>query len=135
MGTLYEGPLDLDASTNPHQLNMNFAAGPEKGNVNLCIYEITGDIWKLSIATRGSVRPSTFISAPGTDIAIEIRQRVKPSAQYSRSIRSLRRIIIPFRQKSLSNILDTGSLKEQYDFEVSLFEARLPLLESILRFL
>jgi hypothetical protein len=51
------------------------------------------------------------------------------------SIRSLRRIIIPFRQKNLSNILDTGPLKEQYDFEVSLFEARPPLLESILRFL
>jgi uncharacterized protein (TIGR03067 family) len=81
MGTPYEGTLELDASTNPHQLNMNFDAGPEKGNVNLCIYEITGDIWKLSIATRGSVRPSTFISAPGTGIALEILQRVRPSAE------------------------------------------------------
>jgi uncharacterized protein (TIGR03067 family) len=81
MGTQYEGTLELDASTNPRQLNMNFDAGPEKGNVNLGIYEISGDIWKLSIATRGSVRPSTFISASGTGIALEILQRVKPSAQ------------------------------------------------------
>jgi uncharacterized protein (TIGR03067 family) len=81
MGTPYEGTLELDPSANPHQLSMNFDAGPEKGNVNLGIYEITGDIWKLSIATRGSVRPSAFISAPGTGVALEILQRVKPSAE------------------------------------------------------
>jgi uncharacterized protein (TIGR03067 family) len=81
MGTRYEGTLELDASTNPHQLNMNFDAGPEKGNVNLGIYEITGDIWKLSIATRGSTRPSIFISAPGTGITLEILQRVTSPAE------------------------------------------------------
>ncbi len=81
MGTQYEGTLELDLSTNPHQLNMNFDAGPEKGNVNLGIFEITGDTWKLSIATRGSERPSAFTSAPGTGIALEILQRVKPSVE------------------------------------------------------
>ena len=56
-GTEYGGTLTLDSSTNPRHLDMNFDVGPEKGNVHLCIYEIAGDVWKLCIATRGSVRP------------------------------------------------------------------------------
>ena len=81
MGAQYEGTLELVTSTNPRQLNMNFDVGPEKGNVNLCIYEIAGDLWKLCIATRGSVRPSTFLSAPGSGIALEVLRRVKPSTE------------------------------------------------------
>src|SRR5712692_5495969 len=64
MGTVYKGKLELDASTSPRQLNMKFDAGPEKGNTNLCIYELSGDAWKLCIATRGDVRPSSFSSKP-----------------------------------------------------------------------
>jgi uncharacterized protein (TIGR03067 family) len=81
MGTAYEGTLELDPSTIPRQLNMNFDVGPEKGNVNLGIYEIAGDVWKFCIATRGSVRPSSFISTPRSGIALETLQRVKPSAE------------------------------------------------------
>ncbi len=80
MGTPYEGTLELDSSTNPHQLNMNFDVGPEKGNVNLCIYELAGDVWKLCIATRGSTRPTAFLSTPGTDIAVQMIQRTTSSA-------------------------------------------------------
>jgi len=80
MGAVYEGTLTLDSSANPRQLDMNFDAGPEKGNVNFCIYEISGEIWKLCIATRGMVRPPAFISTPGSDIALETLQRVTPSA-------------------------------------------------------
>jgi uncharacterized protein (TIGR03067 family) len=80
MGTQYEGTLELDSSTNPRQLNMNFDAGPEKGNVNLCIYEVAGDIWRLCIATRGTVRPSAFISTPGSGIALEVLRRAILSA-------------------------------------------------------
>jgi uncharacterized protein (TIGR03067 family) len=80
MGAQYEGTLALDPSAIPRHLNMDFDAGPEKGNVNLCIYEITGDVWKLCIATRGSVRPSAFISTPGSGIALQVLQRVKSSA-------------------------------------------------------
>ncbi len=80
MGTQYEGTLRLDPSTTPRQLNMNFDVGPERGNVNLCIYELAGDVWKLCIATRGSVRPTAFISTPGTGIAQQVLQRATPSA-------------------------------------------------------
>jgi len=40
MGAVYEGTLTLDDSANPHQLDMKFDAGPEKGNTNLGIYEL-----------------------------------------------------------------------------------------------
>jgi uncharacterized protein (TIGR03067 family) len=80
MGTEYEGTLELDASTNPRQLNMRFDAGPEKGNVNLCIYEIAGNDWKLCVATRGPVRPASFDTRPGSGIAVEVLQRNNPRA-------------------------------------------------------
>lgn len=76
MGTQYEGTLELDPSTNPPHLNMNFDAGPEKGNTNLGIYELAGDVWKLCIATRGAVRPAGFVSPPGSGIALEVLHRV-----------------------------------------------------------
>src|SRR5258705_23627 len=75
MGAKYEGTLELDESTSPRQLNMKFDAGPEKGNTNLCIYELDGDIWKICIATRGVVRPSSFASTPGSGFAFETLTR------------------------------------------------------------
>jgi uncharacterized protein (TIGR03067 family) len=75
MGTEYGGTLELDSSTNPCQLNMRFDVGPEKGNVNFCIYELASDVWKLCIATRGPVRPSTFASTPGSGFVLETLQR------------------------------------------------------------
>jgi uncharacterized protein (TIGR03067 family) len=66
MGPVYEGTLKLDASTNPRQLNMHFDAGPEKGNTNLGIYELNGNTWRLCLATRGTVRPSSFASKAGS---------------------------------------------------------------------
>lgn len=80
MGAEYQGTLELDPSTNPPQLNMKFDVGPEKGNINLCIYELVGDVWKMCIATRGSVRPSIFASTPGSGFAVEILHRVNHSA-------------------------------------------------------
>ncbi len=75
MGTAYEGTLILDASARPPRLDMKFDAGPEKGNTNLGIYKLTGNTWKLCLATRGTVRPSRFASAPGSGFALETLKR------------------------------------------------------------
>jgi uncharacterized protein (TIGR03067 family) len=75
MGPVYKGTLKLDSSTKPPQLDMQFDAGPEKGNVNLGIYECNGDTFKLCLATRGTVRPSKFKSTPGSGFALEILTR------------------------------------------------------------
>jgi uncharacterized protein (TIGR03067 family) len=75
MGAEYEGTLDVDTSATPNQLNMRFDVGPEKGNVNLCIYELSGDVWKLCIATRGNVRPTAFATTAGDGFGLEVLHR------------------------------------------------------------
>jgi uncharacterized protein (TIGR03067 family) len=45
MGTTYEGTIDVNPSVTPRQFEMNFDAGPEKGNKNL--------VFTSSMATRG----------------------------------------------------------------------------------
>jgi uncharacterized protein (TIGR03067 family) len=75
MGAVYEGVIELDTSSTPRWLDMIFDAGPEKGNTNPGIYEVNGDSWKLCIATRGNVRPSTFGSTPGSGLALELLTR------------------------------------------------------------
>lgn len=75
MGATYSGTLNLDASATPRALDMYFDDGPEKGNTNLCIYEIVEDVWRLCVATRGTVRPKAFASQPGSGIAIETLER------------------------------------------------------------
>ena len=75
MGAAYSGTLSLDPSANPRALDMRFDDGPEKGNTNPCIYEIAGDVWKLCIATRGTVRPKAFTSQPGSGFAVETLER------------------------------------------------------------
>ena len=71
MGAEYTGTLVLDESASPRRMDMRFASGPEKGNTNLCIYELSGDTFKLCIATRGTVRPSAFATTAGSGFAYE----------------------------------------------------------------
>jgi uncharacterized protein (TIGR03067 family) len=77
MGAVYEGTLELDPTANPRRLDLKFDSGPEKGNVNPGIYEIGGDLWKMCIATRGSIRPLDFVSSPGSGVAVEVLRRIK----------------------------------------------------------
>jgi uncharacterized protein (TIGR03067 family) len=71
MEAVYRGKIELDASTRPRRIDMKFDAGPEKGNTNPGIYELDGDTWRICIATRGGVRPSSFASNPGSGFALE----------------------------------------------------------------
>ena len=75
MGAKYAGALVLDAAKRPRRLDMKFDTGPEKGNTNLCIYELDGESLKLCIATRGTVRPPSFASPAGSGFALETLSR------------------------------------------------------------
>src|SRR5215467_12757035 len=75
MGASYEGILKLNVKTSPRQFDLKFDAGPEKGDTNLGIYELNGDRWKICLATRGKVRPSNFVSTPGSGFAVETLTR------------------------------------------------------------
>jgi len=81
MGAVYEGILKLDAASTPRQLDMEFDAGPEKGNTNLGIYELKRDKWTICLATRGTVRPAAFASLPGSGFALESLTRGKARVQ------------------------------------------------------
>jgi uncharacterized protein (TIGR03067 family) len=80
MGTVYEGTVSLDDSAIPHQLNMKFDAGPEKGNTNLGIYELNGDTWKICLSTRGEVRPMEFSAPAGSGFVYETLTRREAGA-------------------------------------------------------
>jgi uncharacterized protein (TIGR03067 family) len=71
MGSVYEGTVTLNDSADPHQLNMNFDAGPESGNTNLGIYELKGDTWKICLSTRGELRPTEFSAPAGSGFVFE----------------------------------------------------------------
>ena len=88
MGATYEGTLELDASSTPRQINMKFAVGPEKGNINPGIYDLQGDTLKLCLATRGDARPSSFASAPGSGVAFETLTRGEPAIDENKASRS-----------------------------------------------
>jgi len=79
MGAVYEGTLELDASTAPRGIDMKFDAGPEKGNTNRGIYEIDGDAWRICLATSGSVRPRGFATTAGSGFALETLTRGEAS--------------------------------------------------------
>src|SRR5690349_21659353 len=65
MGAEYEGTFAIDDKKKPKTFDMTFTTGPEKGNKNLGIYEITGDSWRLCLDTTGKSRPQEFASKPG----------------------------------------------------------------------
>jgi uncharacterized protein (TIGR03067 family) len=83
MLAVYEGTLELDPAAKPSRIDMKFDKGPEAGNTNPGIYQFKGDSWKLCVATRGTVRPATFTSTPGSGIAVErlVRDKAAPKAR------------------------------------------------------
>lgn len=72
MGAVYSGRIKLSAEHTPHHLDLHFDSGPEAGNVNHGIYEITRGGWKLCLATRGDARPKEFATQPGSGHALEL---------------------------------------------------------------
>jgi uncharacterized protein (TIGR03067 family) len=47
MGAKYEGKVVVDSTAKPKAFDLVFTSGPEKGNRNLGIYELSGNTWKL----------------------------------------------------------------------------------------
>jgi uncharacterized protein (TIGR03067 family) len=93
MGATYSGTLVVDAAKRPRHLDMKFDAGPERGNTNLCIYELDGDTLKLCIATRGAVRPPRFHSPPGSGFAFETLTRSGDTTAAAPALRRSKRAV------------------------------------------
>jgi uncharacterized protein (TIGR03067 family) len=79
MGAVYEGAVDLHAEKKLKTCDLLFTAGPEAGNRNLGIYELTGDRWIMCLATRGTERPRAFATTPGSGFALQTLERAARS--------------------------------------------------------
>ena len=116
MGAEYKGTLKLYTAEKPRRLDMKFDAGPEKGNTNLGIYELKGDTWKLCLATRGTVRPPSFASTPGSGFAFEILKRgeVAASAKADAKARTSKTPATEFEGewRMISGIMSGQAMKE-----------------------
>lgn len=75
MGAEYSGTIKLDSAAKPCEIDMKFTSGPEKGNVNLGIYELQKNGWRLCIAMRGGIRPTQFATELGSGFALETLTR------------------------------------------------------------
>jgi uncharacterized protein (TIGR03067 family) len=75
MGAAYQGTVEIHATQSPKAFDLVFTAGPEKGNRNLGIYKLNGDIWTICLATQGNQRPRKFATQAGAGIALETLER------------------------------------------------------------
>ena len=82
LGQDYEGRLEVDNTKTPKTVDFVFTSGPQAGARNLGIYRLAGDTWTICLATRGTKRPKTFVTAPRTGLALEtLRRAVGQSAR------------------------------------------------------
>lgn len=77
MGGEYTGRFEVNPHTQPKSLALHFETGPEAGNTNYGIYELTGDQCRLCLRMSGGAAPQDFATAPGTNCALETLQRVQ----------------------------------------------------------
>jgi uncharacterized protein (TIGR03067 family) len=75
MGAAYEGILELGQEKRRKTIDLIFDVGHAAGVRNIGIYQLTANSWTLCLATRGTDRPTEFVSLPGTGIALERLER------------------------------------------------------------
>jgi len=79
MGAGYSGLLAIDATSDPHKLDMIFTYGPHAGMRSLGIYRFEGDSWVLCLGMAGRERPEDFVTQPGSGHALEMLERERVS--------------------------------------------------------
>ena len=75
----YEGIFNLNVEAEPHEIDIEFVAGPEAGNWNYGIFRLEGDRLVLCLDLHGKPRPKKFGTAPGSGHACETLQRSSPA--------------------------------------------------------
>lgn len=85
MGATYEGTLELDDKKKPKAFQLLFTDGHAAGTRNLGIYKLEGETWTMCLATRGSVRPRSFGTKPGTGFALQTLKRGAASKKKSQT--------------------------------------------------
>ena len=71
----YEGVFNLNVEAQPHEIDIEFIAGPEAGNWNYGIFRLNGEQLELCLDLHGRPRPGKFGTAPGSGHACETLTR------------------------------------------------------------
>ncbi len=67
----YEGVFNINVETEPHEIDIEFIAGPEAGNWNFGIFRLAGDQFELCLDLNAQPRPTEFCTLPGSGHAFE----------------------------------------------------------------
>jgi uncharacterized protein (TIGR03067 family) len=71
----YEGVFNINVEAEPHEIEIEFVAGPEAGNWNYGIFRLDGDRFELCLDLNGRPRPTEFRAARGSGHAHETLRR------------------------------------------------------------
>ena len=74
----YEGTFNINVEAQPHEIDIEFIAGPEAGNCNFGIFQIAGDRLNLCLDMNGQPRPTEFCTSQGSGHAYEQLARSLP---------------------------------------------------------
>lgn len=74
-GAVYEGEFNINVEAEPHEIDIEFVEGPEKGNWNRGIFRLTANALEICLNTTGGARPREFATKPGTGHAYEVLRR------------------------------------------------------------
>jgi uncharacterized protein (TIGR03067 family) len=67
----YEGVFNINVEAQPHEIDIEFIAGPEAGNWNYGIFRLADDKFELCLDMNGQPRPTAFRTFPGSGHAYE----------------------------------------------------------------
>src|SRR5262245_18050754 len=62
----YEGIFNINVEAEPHEIEIDFVAGPEAGNRNFGIFRLDGNQLQFCLDMNGKPCPSEFRTSPGS---------------------------------------------------------------------
>jgi uncharacterized protein (TIGR03067 family) len=71
----YEGVFNINVEAQPHEIDIEFIAGPEAGNSNYGIFQFDDSQLEICLDMNGNPRPHSFSTSAGSGHAYETLQR------------------------------------------------------------
>jgi uncharacterized protein (TIGR03067 family) len=72
----YEGIFNINVEAKPHEIDIEFIAGPEAGKWNYGIFQVEEDQLEICLDLNGKPRPEKFDTSTGSGHAREILKRI-----------------------------------------------------------
>jgi uncharacterized protein (TIGR03067 family) len=75
----YEGTFNINVEAQPHEIDIEFVAGPEAGNWNYGIFRVDSEQLEICLDLNGKPRPAKFGTSLGSGHAYETLKRSSPA--------------------------------------------------------